>query len=224
MDVADRGRRAQRNLPHHLAKPTAAPSTPAGTGFEQEKAFTTLSRLLKEERPHIAGSPENKVVRDRIVEELKSYGYTPEIQTALQCAPPDRFPGCTQVENIIAVHSGTDSCYGVLVTAHYDSVAAGPGVADDGAGVAVVLELARVLANRKTQNTIVLLITDGEETGLRGALAFAQRHPLMPRADIQTGDMAKVVVNAEARGASGPSMMFETGPSNEPLITLFAKT
>lgn len=192
-----------------------APSRPAGTGFEQERAFATLSALLKEERPHIAGSPENKVVRDRIVEALTSYGYTPEIQTAFQCAPPDRYPGCTQVENIIAVHKGTGGGKAVLATAHYDSVAAGPGVADDGAGTAIVMELARTLVGRQTKNDVIILITDGEETGLRGAIAFAKHHPLMKQVGI--------VVNVEARGASGPSMMFETGPNNAALIDFYAK-
>lgn len=28
-----------------------APSSPAGTGFDRERAFAALSRLLKEERP-----------------------------------------------------------------------------------------------------------------------------------------------------------------------------
>jgi hypothetical protein len=193
-----------------------APSTPAGTGFEQARAFTTLSRLLAEGKPHVTGSAENAVIRDRLVEELKSYGYQPEIQSAFQCAPPDRFPGCTQVENVIAVHKGTGSGKAVLVTAHYDSVPAGPGAADDGAGTAVVLEFARVLADRQTKNDVVILITDGEETGLRGAIAFAQHHPLMKTIG--------VVVNVEARGASGPSMMFETGPNNAALMDLFAKS
>jgi len=193
-----------------------APSTPAGTGFEQARAFTTLSRLLAEGKPHVTGSAENAVIRDRLVEELKSYGYQPEIQSAFQCAPPDRFPGCTQVENVIAVHKGTGSGKAVLVTAHYDSVPAGPGAADDGAGTAVVLEFARVLAERQTKNDVVILITDGEETGLRGAIAFAQHHPLMKTIG--------VVVNVEARGASGPSMMFETGPNNAALMDLFAKS
>jgi len=193
-----------------------APPSPAGsTGFEQERAFTTLSRVLAEGKPHIAGSPENAVVRDRLVEELKSYGYQPEIQSAFQCAPPDRFPGCTQIENVIAVHKGTGSGKAVLVTAHYDSVAAGPGASDDGAGTAVVLEFARVLRERQTKNDVVILITDGEETGLRGAVAFAQHHPLMKTIG--------VVVNVEARGASGPSMMFETGPNNAALMNIFAK-
>jgi hypothetical protein len=191
-----------------------APSGVGRTAFSEEHAFATLSGLLKEQRPHTAGSPENAVVRDRILAELKLAGYMPEVQAAFQCDPAPRYTGCTAVENIIAVHKGTGDGKAVLASAHYDSVPAGPGVSDDGAGVVVVLELARVFSARTTRNDVVFLLTDGEETGLRGARAFADRHPLMRHVG--------VVVNFEARGASGPSMMFETGPGNARLMDLFA--
>ncbi len=192
-----------------------APSAAGNSAFSEEHAFATLSGLLKEQRPHTAGSPENAVVRDRIIAELKSAGYAPEVQAALQCDTAPRNPGCTAVENIIAVHKGTGDGKAVLASAHYDSVPAGPGVSDDGAGVAVVLELARAFAARTTRNDIIFMISDGEETGLRGARAFADRHPLIRHVG--------VVVNFEARGASGPSMMFETGPGNARLMNLFAR-
>ena len=193
-----------------------APKGASNTGFSQERAFATLSRLLKEERPHVTGSPENAIVRDRILEDLRAAGYAPETQAAFQCGPPDRFPGCTQIENIIAVHKGTGTGKALLVTAHYDSVGAGPGVSDDGAGTAILLELARTFVIRATKNDVIFLITDGEETGLRGAVAFATRHPLMGKVGL--------VLNVEARGASGPSMMFETGPGNAKLVEFFAGT
>ena len=191
-----------------------APSGAGQSGFSEEHAFATLSGLLKEQRPHTAGSLENAVVRDRILAELKSAGYAPEVQAAFQCDTAPRNPGCTSVENIVAVHKGTGDGKAVLASAHYDSVPAGPGVSDDGAGVAVVLELVRAFAAKTTRNDVIFLLTDGEETGLRGARAFAERHPLMRRVG--------VVVNFEARGASGPSMMFETGPGNARLMDLFA--
>lgn len=195
-----------------------APATPANTGFSSERAFATLSRLLAEQKPHPAGSPENAVVRDRIVAELTASGYTPEIQTAFQCSLPGmRSVGCSAVENIVAVRKGTGQGKAILATAHYDSVPAGPGVADDGAGTAVMLELARHLAGAPpARNDVIFLITDAEENGLRGALAFAERHPLMKRVGL--------VVNVEARGNTGPSIMFETGSGNARLIDLFAKT
>jgi hypothetical protein len=191
-----------------------APSGAGPAAFPGEHAYATLSRLLKEQRPHTAGSPENALVRDRILAELKSAGYATEVQAAFQCDAAPRNPGCTAVENIVAVHKGTGEGKAVLASAHYDSVPAGPGVSDDGAGVAVVLELARAFSARTTRNDVIFLITDGEETGLRGARAFADHHPLMRRVG--------VVVNFEARGASGPSMMFETGPGNARLMDLFA--
>jgi hypothetical protein len=191
-----------------------APSGAADTAFSEEHGFATLSALLGEQRPHTAGSLENTVVRDRIIAELRRAGYAPEVQAAFQCDAAGRSPGCTAVENIIAVHKGTGNGKAVLASAHYDSVPAGPGVSDDGAGVAVLIELARAFSNKTTRNDVIFLITDGEETGLRGALAFAERHPLMRRVGI--------VVNLEARGASGPSMMFETGPGNARLMDLFS--
>ena len=174
-----------------------APSGAANTAFSEERAFATLSGLLKEQRPHTAGSPENAVVRDRIIAELKLSGYVPEVQAALQCGPAERNPGCTAVENIIAVHKGAGDGKAVLASAHYDSVPAGPGVSDDGAGVAVVLELARAFAAKTTRNDLIFLITDGEETGLRGARAFAERHPLMRR----VGVVAKRSMSRAARRA-----------------------
>jgi len=192
-----------------------APDGSANTAFSRPRAFATLSRMLQEQTPHIAGTPQNAVVRDRIVAELRSAGYEPEVQAALSCVATDRYPGCTTVENIIAVHKGTDGGKAVLATAHYDSVPAGPGTSDDGAGAAVLVELARVFASRPTRNDVIFLVTDGEETGLRGATAFAEHHPLMPRVG--------AVVNVEARGASGPSLMFETGSGNARLMDLFAK-
>jgi hypothetical protein len=193
-----------------------APSGAADTAFSGSRALATLSRVLQEQVPHIAGSPQNALVRDRIVTELQSAGYAPEVQAALSCVAADRYPGCTTVENIVAVHKGTGGGKAVLATAHYDSVPAGPGTSDDGAGAAVVVELARIFAARQTRNDVIFLLTDGEETGLRGATAFAEQHPLMARVG--------AVVNVEARGASGPSLMFETGPGNAQLMDLFAKS
>ncbi len=201
-------------LLHLWQSQLVAPSGAATGAFSEARALATLSGLLAEQRPHPVGSPENAVVRDRIIAEFKAAGYVPEVQAALQCEAEGPNAGCTAIENIIAVHRGTGSGKAVLASAHYDSVPGGPGVSDDGAGVAIVLELARAFAGRTTANDIIFLITDGEETGLRGAHAFAEHHPLMSRVG--------VVVNFEARGASGPAMMFETGPGNARLLQLYA--
>jgi len=50
-----------------------------------------------------------------------------------------------------------------------DTLADAPGANDDGSGTAVVMELARVLADEELDSTVVFLATAGEEQGLWGA-------------------------------------------------------
>jgi hypothetical protein len=103
-----------------------------------------------------------------------------------------------------------------LLAAHYDSVPAGPGAFDDGAGTATVLEVARALKLFPApRHSIILLIDDGEEAGLLGARVFVDQHP--------SAKQVRAVVNVDARGTSGPSLMFETGTANEWLMRLFAQ-
>ncbi len=190
-----------------------APAGSSGTGFSAEAGMATLSNLLQEQLPHPLGSPQNDVVRDRILATFREAGYQPQVEATFQCAAPF---GCATVQNIVAIRPGTDSTRAVMVSAHYDSVPAGPGASDDGAGTAIVLELARAVAKRPaTKNDIVFLLSDGEELGLFGAHSFVARDPAMKR--------IPVMVNLEARGAGGPSVMFETGDGNAHLMKLYGK-
>ena len=104
----------------------------------------------------------------------------------------------------------------MLLAAHYDSVPAGPGAGDDGVGVASVLEIARVLKQQPARrHPIILLIDEGEEAGLLGARLFVSRST--PRRST-----IKAAVNLDARGDSGPSLMFETGPATDWALRMFA--
>jgi hypothetical protein len=53
---------------------------------------------------------------------------------------------------------------------------------------------------------LIVLFTDGEESDLLGAAAFVREHPWAKD--------AAMVLNFEARGTTGRSLMFETGPGN----------
>lgn len=182
--------------------------------FSAIRALAILENLLPENIPHVSGSPYNKVVRNRVIAQLESSGYESEIQSLFHCNPAAA--SCSPVENIIAVKPGISGESAVLVTAHYDSGWAGPGAADDGAGTAAVLEIARMAADFPPfKNDVIFLITDSEENGLIGADAFAEKHPLF--------DKVKAVINLEARGVTGPSAMFETGEGNRSIIRLFSK-
>ena len=52
------------------------------------------------------------------------------------------------------------------------------------------------------RNDIVMIFADGEEAGLLGASSFVAEHP--------RGAKGGVVLNWEATGNAGPSVLFET--------------
>jgi hypothetical protein len=63
----------------------------------------------------------------------------------------------------------------LILSAHMDAVPAAPGADDDGSGVAVLLEAARLLKDRPTQRSIRLILFNLEENGLVGSRAYTLR-------------------------------------------------
>ncbi len=61
----------------------------------------------------------------------------------------------------------------ILIGAHYDTVPGSPGADDNASGVAVLLELGRLLAESPAQWPIRLVAFDMEEYGLSGSRAYA---------------------------------------------------
>ncbi len=66
----------------------------------------------------------------------------------------------------------------VLLGAHLDSWDVGSGAHDDGAGVVMVMEAARLIARQKPapRRTVRVVLFMNEENGLRGARAYAEAH------------------------------------------------
>ncbi|MEV4536162.1 M28 family metallopeptidase [Asanoa sp. NPDC049518] len=107
---------------------------------------------------------------------------TVEKQSFTQPVSP-RIPTPTVLTNVIATLRGTVTPERVYVlTGHYDSRISdvmnftddAPGADDDASGVAILLELARVLAGRPLESTLVLGAVAGEEQGLYGSIYLAQ--------------------------------------------------
>ncbi|MGZ5924340.1 MAG: M20/M25/M40 family metallo-hydrolase, partial [Rhizomicrobium sp.] len=188
------------------------------TEFSAARANKTLKRLLGPEIPHPVSTTANQAVRDRIRAEFAALGVETSIYRGIGCEGRAKygFFACGTAEDILAeVAPGEGKA--IILMAHYDSVPAGPGASDDQSGVATVLETVRALKARgvKTVHPVLALITDGEEAGLLGAAAFLDNPALKARAG--------VVVNVEARGNQGPSMLFQTSPGDGPLIDLYAR-
>ena len=167
-------------------------------------------------RPHPTGSAELARVRDVLTRRLDELGLEVEIQRGPAVLTVVRYMREMTVENVIARLPGRDSeAPAVLLVAHYDSVASGPGAADNGSAVVALLETARLLsAGERLRNDVVFLFTDAEEFGLGGALAFVEQHPLAERIGM--------VLNFDARGHGGPLYLFETGYGNAESVEHFA--
>jgi hypothetical protein len=169
-------------------------------------------------KPHPIGSVAHKEVRNYILNELRAAGLTPEVQTTTALNNPggDSPAFSATVHNIVAKLPGQRPGQGIALTCHYDSTPNSLGASDDGAGVATLIETLRALkAGPPLKNDILFLFTDAEEVGLLGAIGFVQEHPLAKE--------IKIFLNFEARGTSGPSLMFETSDGNGWLIRQIAQ-
>ncbi|MGH7604102.1 MAG: M20/M25/M40 family metallo-hydrolase [Gemmatimonadaceae bacterium] len=185
--------------------PRPVPATAHDTSFSAERALRHVRAIAQ--RPHPMGSVDHDRVRDYIIGQLAAIGLRAELQRTT--AIGTRYQEAGRVQNILARLQGSDrSGKAVLLMAHYDGVEAGPGAADDGSGCAAMLETLRALraSKKPLAHDVIALFTDGEEAGLLGSAAFVREHPWAK-------DVA-VVLNFDARGTSGRSLMFETGPGN----------
>jgi Peptidase family M28 len=197
-----------------LSPPSAVGDTAPMTDFSSGRAMRHLDVIGRRSRP--IGSSGQESARRYISSVLSSYGLQPEVQetTVLN----SRWSGvrAATVRNIAAKLKGTSDGRALLIVGHYDTVSTSPGASDDGAALASMLETLRALkAGTPLKNDIIFLFTDGEEVGLLGAKAFVEAHPWAKEVGL--------VLNFEARGVSGPVIMFETGEGNNWLIKEFAK-
>ena len=186
--------------------PSPVPASAADTVFSSARAMAHVHRIAAEAHP--PGSPAHAGVREYLLEELRRLGHEPTVQTATSITGDGGSLTAATVRNVLARIPGSEAGgRAVLVTAHYDSREISRGAADDGSGLAAILESLRALAaGPGLRNDLIVLFTDAEEIGLLGARAFVDEHPWMQ-------DVA-VVLSFEMRGGGGASMMFETGSAN----------
>ena len=180
--------------------------------FSAQRALKLLKKISVE--PHPVGSDAIEKVRNTIEQELQDLGLDTEIQPSIYAVTEMGWIRGATVKNIVAKIPGTANTKAVLLAAHYDSVPHSRGASDDGSGVVTLLETARAILNsERPKNDIILLFTEAEEEGLLGAGSFVKNL----HSDIG------LVLNFEARGACGPSAMFETSSPNRFWISEFAK-
>ena len=97
--------------------------------------------------------------------------------------------------NLLGELPGTDLADEVVILgAHFDSTHAATGATDNAAGVAAMMEAARILraVDARPRRTIRVALWGGEEEGLLGSRAYVQRHYADPRTMELLPDHAQV--------------------------------
>jgi hypothetical protein len=203
---------------HDLEVPPAAPADAPAEDFSGTRALAALAEVLGDQRPHPLGSAAGEAVATRIADHLRDLGLEPELHSVRACGR--RSAACGRVSNVVVRLPGrgaSGDAPALLLSAHHDSVSVGPGAGDDGSGVAVLLELARIFAAagpESRRRPLILLFVDGEEYGLVGAEAFLQEHPWAE-------DVA-YAVNLDSGGNDGLATLTRTSADNGPVIAALA--
>ncbi|WP_130874875.1 M20/M25/M40 family metallo-hydrolase [[Pseudopropionibacterium] massiliense] len=224
-----------------MPAPKPVDSDPAG--FSADRAKQLIDTFADE--PHsVLHTEAHARARDEIVAMFRDLGYQPEIHSDPMPLPEegilhqysqDSIDALSRLstENIVVRIPGRSDGT-MMLTAHYDSAATftknangtldlepgvSSGAADDGYGVATILETLRAIKadGRAPERSLLVVITDAEELYLLGAMNEMLHH----RTDYDNVDL---IVNIEARGTSGPAVMFETSDTNAAVTEFFLKT
>lgn len=160
----------------------ACSSGAPGPGIDTERALVHAGSLMVI-GPRPGNSPAARAAVEYIEHELSTLGVKAERWPVGAVDLPEiTVMGATyrhahRAESIdpnLVAHFGPPGP-ALLVMAHYDTVPGSPGAVDNAAAVGVLLELARVLAEKEPRLPILLAFTANEEIGLVGAEALAAR-------------------------------------------------
>lgn len=169
---------------------------------------------------------ERERVRDYLLCQLDEMGGNAEYlsQDSIKC----KFGGTYDISDVYCEFNPTgkdESSSYIMLVAHFDSrfpeqaphkEVVSYGAADDGYGVAVILELLRGALQYRNdwQQGIRVLFTDSEEHELDGMRTAYERYNYI-------FDNVALMVNVEARGVKGPALMFEMAGDNKKLTDFY---
>lgn len=171
--------------------------------FNAEQAFETTQEFVTRNPRRVLGSIEARQAAGHIQERLERLGYevdTPSYFDAI-------IAGRRQAgRNVIAFKSGALPEILAVIT-HYDTARTTfQGAMDDGAGVGVLLELARVFAGSPLRHSLLIVASDGEEWGMLGAADIAANYPerqhiaaVLSLDGVSIGDLSALRLDADGQ-------------------------
>lgn len=144
----------------HQITPAPALISPQLKTIDRPQLWTHIQALVGER----SQESDRERVRNYLIKKLELSNFSPSLQSF------------DQGVNIVAEHPGSNPQAGViLLAAHYDTVPNSPGADDNASGVAVILEIARLLAKTNSPRTLKIVFFDQEEVGLLGSFSFTEK-------------------------------------------------
>jgi alkaline phosphatase isozyme conversion protein len=153
-------------IPPTLAVATLAPLGTPVARYGQEVA-RPLIRDLTNMGARPAGSDAEAQSASYVEAVFKALGYATENRPFTGDAAGKTISSA----NIVALKKGA-SAQEIIVGAHYDSAESGPGADNNASGVAVMLEVAKLIQNTTTPYTIRFIAFGAKESGLLGSYAY----------------------------------------------------
>ena len=179
----------------------------------------------------LAGSPGERCAGDYIAARFREIGLQPRgnqgffqtVPLASLLNPHSQGTG----RNVIAVLPGSSARLRgewVIIGAHYDHLGRGDygsaeanhgnaihnGADDNASGVAVMLEVARLLSRQPPARSVAFMAFTGEEAGLLGSKHFTE-NPTIPLANVK----AMINLDMVGRLKNGPLIVYGTGTATE---------
>jgi aminopeptidase S len=170
------------------ADPQSGPSsnaTPDGPLVQQltgqvsdARAFKHLQALQKIADQHggnrATGTPGYNASADYVVGVLRDAGFKPSTPT-FEGSRDDGEGSSGPQRNVIAQTNTGDPGQVAMIGAHLDSVSDGPGIVDNGSGVATLLEIATQLGtDPSVRNRVRFAFFGGEENGGEGSSGYVE--------------------------------------------------
>ncbi len=148
--------------------------------FSLENARSLLTTLAGDIGPRPMGSPAEQRALAFAASKFKEYGCRESYIMPFTVAEGVN----TRSGIAVGVLKGKTGRI-ILIGGHIDSSGPDvPGANDDGSGAASVMEIARVMAKREHNSTLVFCCWGGEEMGLRGSEYFVDHFPMIDSVDL----------------------------------------
>jgi hypothetical protein len=191
----------------------APPLSESAPKFDAAQAFQRAREFVTRYPKRVLGSFEARGSTGYLRQELEGMGYKISYTHFEAILNNRRQVG----RNVLAFTQGATPEV-VAVVAHYDTAGTTiQGAMDNGAGVATLLELARIFAGPTTRRSLLFVASDGEEWGMLGAADVARNYPgrdriiaLLSLDYVALGELAALELDtAGQRGGYAPPWLRE---------------